>query len=179
MTLIKYYLALLICVLGVTTASADNLPSSEDQKPLWEFAVKGGTSIVLNGQSNALAHRIRYTIRAELAYQLIDRLQLGAEVILPATFEKNYRMIGVLVNAKVAVYEGTAYRLKIAGGFGLGTGPKILSTELDTSEPIRLWYHVVTQHRWVVVRKLLHIGLDLSFENLSVVSGNLVFQFHF
>ena len=179
MTLATHYLTLLICIIGVSTASAENLPPQDDQQPAWEFAIKGGTSIVLNGQSNALPHRIRYTMRAEIAYQLIDGLQLGAELILPATFEKNYRMIGILVNAKVAIYEGTVYQLKIAGGFGLGTGPKILSTELDTSEPLRLWYHVVSQHRWVVVRKLLHIGLDLSFENLSVISANAVFQFHF
>ena len=83
------------------------------------------------------------------------------------------------MNAKVAMYEGPISPLKIAGGFGLGTGPQTLSTKLDTSKPIRLWYHMLTQHRWVVVLKLLHIGLDLSVEDLSVISGNHLFQLHF
>ena len=162
-----------------TSQPSEVQESKRSGSPAWEVAVKGGASLVLNGQSNALPHRIRYSIRGEFAYRVAERFQLGVEMIFPARFERNYRMLGAMINAKVALYEGAIYQVKMVGGFGLGTGPKILSSQLDTDLPVRLWYQTAMQHRWTLIRNLMHIGLDLSFENLSVISTNLAFQFHF
>ena len=159
--------------------SADTAPVPDGRASRMEVSVKGGTSVVLNGQSNALPHRFRYTLRAEFAYQLLDRLQLGAELVLPVSFERNYRLIGALVNAKVGIYQGEIYRLKGVFGFGVGTGPKILSTELDTELSARLWHQAGLQQRWDIVRELFQLGIDISFENLSVISVNLALQFSF
>ena len=180
----RYLLSLFMAVAIGTSPkmSKANTPTKAAlnmQYSLWEVSIKAGTSFVLNGQSNALAHRFRQSIRAEFAYKVASRLQIGGELVVPLDFDRNYRMLGGLVNAKVSIHDGEIYKFKMLGGFGLGFGPKILSTELSTEEIVRLWYQTAMQHRWQVVPRLMSLGLDIGFENLSVITANIVIQFDF
>ena len=167
-----------ICFSPLHSVTAET-PETEPTTPQWEVSVKAGTSFLLNGQSNALAHRLRHNLRAEFAYRLHPRLHIGGELVVPLNFDRNYRMLGGFFNAKVNIHDGDIYQFKWLGGVGLGFGPKILSTELNTEEPLRLWYQTAMQHRWTIVSNLMSIGLDIAYENLSVLSANLAIQFEF
>ena len=132
-----------LCLMLVKPAAANDTP------PI-SLTIKGSANLFLNGQSNTLEHRIKPGARLELLYHLYNELEVGIELAGNWDKNKNYRLIGGYFTAQVPIYSGSVFGLAMRTGWGMGTGPKILFTDLTNEADIVLWAQAGVQMRWLI-----------------------------
>jgi len=164
-------LVIVFCVMS-------SIPAGATEAPPLSLTLKSGTSLFLNGQSNVLEHRLKPSARIELMYHLYNELEVGLELTANWDKNENYRLIGGYLTAQVPLYSGSVFSFAIRTGWGIGTGPRILYTDLMRHEDITLWAQGGVQMRWLI-SDLLSASLDLTSENLSMVTLNAGMGFHF
>lgn len=183
---LKLTLSALLLVLTCAPALAqDNakepaqVRAAADDRPLWAFEVKGGVSLLLNAKSFAIAHRLRETVRVAAEYIYDEDLHLGVELVGTGLGNADYRLIGVYFNAIAPLYAGSVFQLRLIGGWGFGTGPAILATDLTVDHPVTLYVQAGLQFRWTVIGDLMTLGIDLLDENINLVTatGTVGFMF--
>ena len=148
------------------------------QGPPLSLTLKGGASLFLNGQSNTLDHRFKGGARLELLTHLYSELEVGVELAATWDKNKNYRLVGGYLNAQLPLYSGSVFGVAIRAGWGLGTGPKILFTDLVNEATVTVWAQAGLQMRWLLGGGI-SITLDLLSENISMVTTNMGVRVHF
>ncbi len=164
------HFACLAAVVLCTTAHAD--------KPEQSIVIKGGITAFLNGQSNVPSHRIKPIVRAEWQRQYNPDAGFGMELMAIADKNENYRLMGGFLNVRGRLYSGSVFECWWMGGWGLGTAPKILYTDLETSHLLTIYGHMGFEFRWLV-NDSIALGVDLLSENLTQATLDATIGFRF
>jgi len=165
--------------LVVAVAVLLSAPGAHAHDTTWSISAKGGVSFFLNSQSLALEHRIKPVVRLEGAFRVIPRFSVAIELVAAATSEAGYRLIGGYMLGKAHLYSGDIFQLNLAAGWGLGTGARILSHDLQAEADVAVWLQAGLQFRWALVADRFDLGLDLLSENISTIGASLVAEVHF
>ncbi len=68
---------------------------------------------------------------------------------------------------------GEVFTLLLGWGFGIGTGPRILSSDLTTRSSVVPTMQASMVFRWEIVCDTVDIGLELIDEQLTVLTAVL------
>ena len=152
--------------------------SAEAGTPEISVTAKGGVNFFLNSQSIALEHMLKPMVRLEAAFRTHRRFSLAVE-LAASTSGGGYRLIGGYILGKFHLYDGDLFSMKFAAGGGLGTGARILATDLQVEAEVAAWMQAGLQFRWSIVKETFALGLDLISENVSSVGLSLAAEFQF
>ena len=75
-------------------------------------------------------------------------------------------------------YNGDVFRLHLLYGLGVGTAPKILSPQLDTSADMAAWAHWGLGFYWAFPGTVASLGLELIHEQITVITSAVVLSIH-
>jgi len=112
----------------------------------------------------------------EFGVALDSTREVGAEIIGTQSDNENYSLLGALAFARAEMYRGPSFRLNLRGGFGFGSGPKILFKDLSHSKTVVPWGQFGLDMSWELIPGLRG-GTALAYENLSVLSLLLTLDF--
>ena len=166
--------ALLMLSLLVAAASpAAAKTPSPSASPLWSMTAKGGVSIFTGSNSKAAAHFVHPVMRLEGAYRVSPRLEIGAELGAVVAGSANYAFESASLVMRTPLYEGEIFSMRLGWGFGIGSGPPILSDDLKAQSTVVPTMQVSLGFRWEVVCDSVDIGLEIIDEQLTVLSAVL------
>lgn len=140
------------------------------------LGIKGGVSAFLNSQSYRPAHFIKPTTRVEFATGLSNHREVGLELVGTRSENDNYSLVGAMAFARAPMYVGTRYGLHFRGGFGLGSGPRVLFKDLSYEKALIPWGQFGFDMNWKILPGL-RLGTAILNENLSVLSVLLTLDF--
>lgn len=158
-----------------TAATANTAETAETSQEM-RVGIRGGVSTFLNSQSYRPAHFIKPTTRVEFGLALDDNREVGAEIIGTQSDNENYSLLGALAFARAEMYRGPSFRLNLRGGFGFGSGPKILFKDLSYAKTVVPWGQFGLDMSWELIPGL-RAGTALAYENLSTLSLLLTLDF--
>jgi hypothetical protein len=147
--------------------------ASAERAAGWAVTVKGGVSLFTTSKSPAPSHLMKPGLRLEGTYRVGPRLEVGAEVGVLLTGEANYAFESASVVFRAPLYEGDVCVIRLGWGFGLGSGPPILSSDLRTSALIVPTMQASLGVRWKLAEDRFEIGFEVINEQLTVVTGVL------
>ncbi len=171
-------LLLLLLAPPALAAPTAGLTRRVDPAPRSAISLKGGASIFFQSQSHSAQHQLKPVVRLEVSFRAFARIHLGVELAGVVTANENYRLIGGILTAQASLVERGLYSLRLRWGFGAGTGPRILSADLATRETLAPWVQVGLGQRFRVHRSVA-LGLDVTSDNLSVLSPTLTLDYRF
>ena len=102
--------------------------------------------------------------------------EVGLELVGTRSENHNYSLLGAMAFARVAMYTGPLYDLNLRGGFGFGSGPKILFKDLSYEKTIIPWGQMGIDMSWEILPDM-RAGTALLYENLSLISLLLTLDF--
>lgn len=156
-----------------STVRAEGVHEETHEAPRWTLTTKGGVSLFTTSRSPVLDHLLKPAVRLEASYRMSPRLEMGAEVGALVTGDADYAFESASVVFRSPLYDGDIFVLRIGWGFGLGTGPPILSADLTTEAVIVPTMQASVSLGWKVLRERLVIGLEIIDEQLTVVTAAL------
>ena len=170
----------LLCWLPSTslaTEAATPLAEASDQAPItpvaWRVAIKGGVSLFTTSHSLAVEHFLHPALRVEGTYDVSERLAIGAEVGATVTGDANYAFEAASVVLRTPLYRGSVFSLILGWGFGIGTGPPILSGDLRVSAAVVPTMQLSLGAMWALVPERVYLGVEFIDEQLTVLTGVL------
>jgi len=167
-------------VAGMAVLLVCSMAHGKEKQALRQWIeIKGGVNAFLNGQSNAIPHRVKPVARIEWVRNYWQDLGFGVELVGVIDGNSGYRFIAAFANAHASLYGGDVFRLLLMGGWGIGTGPPILFTDVSVEASVMVHAHAGLEMRWQVVNELLDLGVDLVSEDLSMVALSAALSFRF
>jgi hypothetical protein len=138
-----------------------------------EVTLRGGASIYTTSRSYALSHLTDPVLGLEVTDQLSPLLDVGLALSVNLPQSDDYALMGVLAVARTPLYrcDASGIRVLLGWGVGVGTSPKILSTDLEVERDLTLWHELSIDTRLPVGPVFL--GAALAVGQLSVVSTTL------
>ena len=112
-------------------------------------------------------------MRLEGTYRLSERLEIGAEVSAVVTGDQSYAFEAGYLLMHTPLYEGDIFSMRLGWGFGIGSGPPILSDDLVAKSSVVPTMQLSLGFRWEIVCDTFDVGLELIDEQLTVVTGVL------
>ncbi|MDP6946770.1 MAG: hypothetical protein QF464_21650, partial [Myxococcota bacterium] len=100
-------------------------------------------------------------------------LEIGAELGAVVTGDANYAFESASLVLRTHLYEGDIFSMRLGWGFGIGSGPPILSDDLNTKSAVVPTMQLSVGFRWEIVCDAVDIGLEIIDEQLTVVSAVL------
>ncbi len=152
-------------------AAEESVPT--DTGSGWALTAKGGVTAFLTSSSHALPHVVHPSMRLEATCRLSTRLEMGVEVGTVPTSEAHYAFNSLNVVFRSPVYDGEIFDLRLGWGFGVGSAPRILSADLNTSAPIAPTMQLSAGVRWAVITDSMYLGLEVIGEQLMVATAVL------
>ena len=168
--LLAFTIATLHCT---SVARAEDTVEAPSEAPRWTLTTKGGVSLFTTSTSPVLEHLLKPAVRLEASYRVSPRLEMGAEIGALITGDADYAFESASLVFRSPLYDGDVFLLRIGWGFGLGTGPPILSADLTTKAVIVPTMQASLSVGWKVLRDRLVIGLEIIDEQLTVVTAAL------
>ena len=156
------------------TAAPEAAPETDSP---WTLTAKGGVSLFTTSVSKVPEHFLKPALRFEAMYRISARLSAGIELGALVTDDVNYAFESVSAVFQTPLYDGEHLRLVLGWGFGLGTGPPVLSSDLLTKATIVPTMQASIGLIWRVVPDRFELGLAIIDEQLTVVTGALTAGF--
>lgn len=154
-------------ILVVSSLLLLSLPSASQAEGT-SFEVRSGVTAFFQGQSLALAHRLKPTARMEFSWDAKDKIRLGIEALSVIDALEEYRILGGLFVVHVPALRSGGFTLEWKSGWGMGTTPDILFRGLRSTQPIGLLTQMGFAFRWEIT-PTVHWSLHLHEENLSTL----------
>lgn len=152
----------------VLATPAATLDTPAPDAPRWTVQVEAGAALFTNSKSRTFQHLVRTTVRLEATVRVAPRLDLGVELAGVPSGDTNYRMVAGYLLAKVPVVEAGIFRLDLGWGFGIGTGPAILSNDLRVTRDVVPYVQLSVAARIAPTPWWL-VGAEVIYEQLTVV----------
>jgi len=179
--------AILIAVLWMCFGIPESFAEEGQEKPapevhevektdLMRVGLRAGVSAFLHAQSYRPAHFIKPTTRVEFGHRVAPSREIGIELAGTQSENTNYKLLGFLAFARGALYESSTKELWFRGGFGMGTGPRILFKDLSYEKALIPWGQLSLDMRWRLMPGM-HLGTAIAYENLSVINLLLSLDF--
>ena len=152
------------------------MPAAQAEEALrsqWTLSAKAGVSAFTTTVSKAPAHYLKPALRLELSYPLTGNLEIGGELGAIVSADLNYAFESANLVFRTPLYRGDVFSLRLGWGFGLGSAPPILASDLETSALLAPTLQFSLGARWSVLDHKLHLSVEVISEQLVVVSGLL------
>ena len=156
--------------------ASENAAKKETGTEDIRVGLRAGISAFLNSQSYRPPHFIKPTTRVEVGFKLDAIREAGLEIVGTRSENENYSLLGALAFARAVLHKSSRNELNLRGGFGLGSGPRILFKDLSYEQDVIPWGQFGLDMRWKLMPGM-HGGAALSYENLSVISLLLSLDF--
>lgn len=128
-----------------------------------------GPVFLMRSRSHAVGHAFKAGARVGLRRSLGPRLELGAAVSGLLDSNSHYRVAGVLMHGRLALWRRPVFSLGAGMGLGIGTNADILHDDLRAgASPVVPYGFLALDARWVIAGQWL-IGAEAGWENLSIV----------
>lgn len=152
-------LALMCCVASVAHAV--------------EMTLRGGTLTYTTSRSYALSHLTDPVFGLEVTTPLSEHLDAGFCGSMNVVEVADYGLIGgmFVLRTPLVGSRDSDLRLLLGWGAGLGTGPKILASDLEVESDITLWHELSLEGRWRLGPVI--VGAALGVRELSVLATTL------
>lgn len=138
-----------------------------------EITVRGGTLTYTNSRSYALSHLTDPVLDLEVTTPLSEHLDVGVCASMNVVEVADYGLAGgmFVVRTPIVGDRTSEKRLLLGWGAGVGTGPKILSSDLEVESDLTLWQEFSLEGRWRLGPVI--VGAALGVRELSVLATTL------
>jgi hypothetical protein len=177
-------LVVVLMAAGLVTTGPAAYGHANDETPTaapvraWTLTTKAGVSLLTTSKSMIFEHLLKPAVRVEATYRLGPRLGIGVEVSALLTGDANYAFESASLVFRAPLYDGEHFVMRLGWGFGVGSGPPILSADLTTAAVIVPTLQASLGFGWRVVKDRVEIGFEIIDEQLTVVSGALTVGVH-
>ena len=163
--------ARILALLALLAASGVALPQAARALEAEALLVDGrlGPSFLLDSKSNALNHLFKPGVRLGARFEVGRRLELGASALGLLSPNAHYRVLGLLAHGRYGLWQRPTFSLGLGAGLGVGKDADIQNADLRADHTVMPYGFVGLDARWTVGRHW-HLGVELAFENLSLLS---------
>jgi len=148
--------ALALLLLASPASASLTSPSAaapEAAERPWRVEVGAGATLLLTAQSLALPHLVRASGEVAVRRAIGDgRLVLGVAVAGLVGGGADYRLLGGLVTVDLPLLRGRHFDFGPLAGFGAGTGPRVLASDLVARSAVVPWARLGLAVDWHVSR---------------------------